>query len=141
MAAPSFLQVLKAEVARMQTLHPERLGEPPSPGAHPARPGSLPCVSTIRPPALCSPAMRRPCTVSTACAPARPDSTARAKHLQWKRTQHIAGKVEAPPVPPPEAPTAPLPEAPASVNVRLQVAGRDVQWTLRDADEERLARA
>jgi hypothetical protein len=35
--------------------------------------------------------------------------------------------------------TSPLPEAPASVNVRLQVAGREVQWTLRDTDEARLA--
>jgi len=34
---------------------------------------------------------------------------------------------------------AALPEAPASVNVRLTVAGRDVQWTLRDSDETRLA--
>jgi hypothetical protein len=33
----------------------------------------------------------------------------------------------------------PLPEAPASVNVRVQVAGREVQWTLRDTDEARLA--
>jgi len=32
-----------------------------------------------------------------------------------------------------------LPEAPASVNVRLQIAGREVQWTLRDSDETRLA--
>ncbi len=38
----------------------------------------------------------------------------------------------------PDAPTAPLPEAPASVNVRLEVAGREVQLTLRDADEGRL---
>ena len=35
--------------------------------------------------------------------------------------------------------TSTLPEAPASVNVRLQVAGREVQWTLRDTDEARLA--
>jgi hypothetical protein len=34
---------------------------------------------------------------------------------------------------------APLPEAPASVNVRLTIGGREVQWTLRDADEARLA--
>jgi len=34
---------------------------------------------------------------------------------------------------------APLPEAPASVNVRLTIAGREVQWTLRDTDEGRLA--
>ena len=33
----------------------------------------------------------------------------------------------------------PLPEAPASVNVRLTIAGREVQWTLRDTDEGRLA--
>jgi hypothetical protein len=36
-------------------------------------------------------------------------------------------------------PPAPLPEAPASVNVRLVVGGREVQWTLRDTDETRLA--
>ncbi len=38
----------------------------------------------------------------------------------------------------PDAPTAPLPEAPASVNVRPEVAGREVQLTLRDSDEGRL---
>jgi hypothetical protein len=32
-----------------------------------------------------------------------------------------------------------LPEAPASVNVRVQIGGREVQWTLRDTDEKRLA--
>lgn len=32
-----------------------------------------------------------------------------------------------------------LPEAPASVNVRLSIGGADVQWTLRDQDEHRLA--
>lgn len=39
---------------------------------------------------------------------------------------------EAPPPPPP------LPEAPASINVRLQIDGRDCQLTLRDSDEARL---
>jgi hypothetical protein len=38
----------------------------------------------------------------------------------------------------PAPPAAALPEAPASVNVRLQIAGRDVQLTLRDTDETRL---
>ena len=33
----------------------------------------------------------------------------------------------------------PLPEAPASVNVRVTIGGREVQWTLRDTDESRLA--
>ena len=32
-----------------------------------------------------------------------------------------------------------LPEAPASVNVRVTIGGREVQWTLRDSDEGRLA--
>jgi hypothetical protein len=33
----------------------------------------------------------------------------------------------------------PLPEARASCNVRLMIEGREVQWTLRDDDEGRLA--
>jgi hypothetical protein len=47
----------------------------------------------------------------------------------------------APPEPPVEPEPTPraLPEAPASVNVRLVLAGREVQWTLRDHDEARLA--
>jgi hypothetical protein len=44
-----------------------------------------------------------------------------------------------PEVPAPALPAVPLPEAPASVNVRVQVGGREVQWTLRDQDEVRLA--
>jgi hypothetical protein len=38
----------------------------------------------------------------------------------------------------PDAPMAPLPEAPASVNVHLELAGRQVQLTLRDSDEGHL---
>jgi hypothetical protein len=45
---------------------------------------------------------------------------------------------QSPPVETEPAP-APLPEAPASVNVRVQIDGREVQWTLRDRDEARLA--
>jgi hypothetical protein len=40
--------------------------------------------------------------------------------------------------PMPAQPAAPLPEAPASVNVHLELAGRQVQLTLRDSDEGRL---
>ena len=36
-------------------------------------------------------------------------------------------------------PAPALPEAPASVNVRVTIHGREVQWTLRDTDEARLA--
>ena len=42
------------------------------------------------------------------------------------------------PGPAPDIPVAPLPEAPASVNVHLELAGRQVQLTLRDLDEMRL---
>src|SRR5882724_13188801 len=35
-------------------------------------------------------------------------------------------------------PASPLPEAPASVNVHIELAGRQVQLTLRDSDEGRL---
>jgi hypothetical protein len=38
----------------------------------------------------------------------------------------------------PPAPAAPLPEAPASCNVYVTLAGRQVQVTLRDSDEQRL---
>jgi hypothetical protein len=38
----------------------------------------------------------------------------------------------------PDAPRAPLPEAPASCNVYVTLAGRKVQVTLRDSDEQRM---
>jgi hypothetical protein len=38
----------------------------------------------------------------------------------------------------PAVPNTPLPEAPASVNVHVELAGRQVQLTLRDSDEGRL---
>jgi len=38
----------------------------------------------------------------------------------------------------PATPATPLPEAPASINVHLDLAGRQVQLTLRDSDEGRL---
>jgi hypothetical protein len=38
----------------------------------------------------------------------------------------------------PVVPSSPLPEAPASVNVRLELGGREVQLTLRDSHENRL---
>src|SRR5712691_9539805 len=65
--------------------------------------------------------------------------------VQRKLAQHANGASNGQAVPPsqptpaqPEAPTTPLPEAPASVNVHLELAGRQVQLTLRDADEGRL---
>jgi hypothetical protein len=63
------------------------------------------------------------------------------KHMQaWKLYQYIARKVEVQTASPPGEPE-PLPalgEAPASANVRVTIAGREVQVTLRDTSEERL---
>jgi hypothetical protein len=65
-----------------------------------------------------------------------------AAALDRRVREHGAAHDEIPeepaPVPVPK-PTEPLYEAPASVNVRLQIGGREVQWTLRDTSEERLA--
>ena len=78
----------------------------------------------------------------------------RQLHLHGRRARP-AGPVQAPPgrrpVPPRQraarrvharrgdAVAPALPEAPASVNVRLCIGGAEVQWTLRDVDEDRLA--
>jgi hypothetical protein len=53
-----------------------------------------------------------------------------------KRLQQVLA-AEAPQALPQSTPveTGPLPEAPASVNVRVLVAGHEVQWTLRGTDE------
>jgi hypothetical protein len=56
-----------------------------------------------------------------------------AAGLHKRLTQVLAS--EAPPAEPLEAPRGSLPEAPASVNVRVLVAGHEVQWTLRGTDE------
>jgi hypothetical protein len=69
----------------------------------------------------------------------------------WRLYQYVQRKVEAqtaPELPHPQGEDAqicasssappPLPEAPASANVRVQIAGREVQITLRDTDEARL---
>jgi hypothetical protein len=60
------------------------------------------------------------------------------------QTAQTAQEPTSPPQTPPvdtsvvaDTPTA-LPEAPASANVRVTIAGREVQVTLRDTDEERL---
>jgi len=81
------------------------------------------------------------CTHRTAAAiHKRAMTLAKQKLAQLDGTS--TGQAEAPsqPEPPaqPPAPTAPLPEAPASVNVHVELAGRQVQLTMRDSDEERL---
>jgi hypothetical protein len=72
-------------------------------------------------------------------------ATALAKHKLAQLDSVSTGHTEAPSQPAPAQPqaspatsTPPLPEAPASVNVHLELAGRQVQLTLRDSDEGRV---
>jgi hypothetical protein len=64
------------------------------------------------------------------------------KHRLAKAIYRRASEVQQEPQPQPSAvlndAPAPLPEAPASVNVHLELAGRQIQLTLRDSDESRL---
>jgi len=65
--------------------------------------------------------------------------------VQQKQAAVTTGQAEPPSQPAPAhqptapaAPNAPLPEAPASCNVYVTLAGRQVQVTLRDSDEQRM---
>lgn len=70
-------------------------------------------------------------------------ATARLVQLDHATNGNGHLPVDQPPMPPtPDvpapAPALPLPEAPASCNVYVTLAGRKVQGTLRDSDEQRL---
>jgi hypothetical protein len=64
----------------------------------------------------------------------------RAQELTRAKLADTHGQAESPAQPQasPAVPTSPLPEAPASINVHLELSGRQVQLTLRDSDEGRL---
>ena len=102
MAAPSFLQVLKAEVARMQTLHPERLGELARAQALILHGQVLPSVDDPATGSVLSSDAQTVYSVNGVCSCQAGQHGKGCKHLQaWKLCQYIAGKVEAPPVPRP----------------------------------------
>jgi len=65
-------------------------------------------------------------------------SAAIARRAQVLVTAQLAAATTAQAEPPSQPTPAPLPEAPASVNVHLELGGRQVQLTLRDRDEGRL---
>jgi hypothetical protein len=64
----------------------------------------------------------------------------RAQELITAKLADTNGQAEPPaqPLASPAVPNTLLPEAPASVNVHLELAGRQVQLTLRDSDEGRV---
>ena len=121
----------------MQTLHPERLGELARAHALILHGQVLPSADDPQTGQVLSSDAQTVYSVNGVCSCPAGQHGKGCKHLQaWKLYQYIAGKVEAPPVPP--APAVPLPEAPASVNCHIAIEGRQVQLTLRDSDESRL---
>ena len=135
----SFVAMLKQEVGRMQIMHPEREGEL-------ARAHALITLGMVLPSAddpatgqVLSSDMQRTYSVNGTCSCQAGDHGKPCKHLHaWRLYRYIEKKLEGQATPVEPAPSAPLPEAPCSVNVRINIDGRDCQLTLRDTDEARL---
>ena len=156
MSTPSFLDMLRTEVARMQVTHPEREGEL-------ARAHALILHGMVVPspedPAIgqvLSSDGQKVYHVNGVCDCDGGQHGRACKHVHgWRLYQYVQRKLDAQapqvaqeptsaPQTPGEtsntsdAPTA-LPEAPASATVRLTIAGHpDVLFTLRDSDETKL---
>jgi hypothetical protein len=148
--APPFLDALRAETSALQTAHPilrcgldKAFALVASGAVFPEDDGTSAMVQSQSDPTQYHP-VNGACDCKAAQYHEAPCAHRLAFRLYQKVCDRLAAEEERYTVDletpaPPEAPAAPLPEAPASVNVRLVVAGRDVQWTLRDTDEERLA--
>jgi hypothetical protein len=105
MAAPTFLQVLTAEVARMQAAHPEREGELARAHALILHGMVLPSADDPATGSVLSSDNARRYSVNGSCTCQAGQHGKGCKHLQaWKLYQYIARKVEA--QEPQEAPSA-----------------------------------
>jgi hypothetical protein len=142
MAAPTFLDILRSEVARMQAAHPEREGELARARALILHGQVLPSADDPATGQVLSSDGATRYTVNGTCNCSAGQHGKPCKHLQsWRLYQYIARKVEAHTAPEAfafESKNSPLYEAPASANVHVTIAGRDVLVTLRDRDEGRL---
>jgi SWIM zinc finger len=150
MTALTFTQALQADVASLQATHPILAGALDKAfalvaGGHvfPLEDGRSAHVRSQSNPAR-SHLVNGTCDCKATQYHAAPCAHRLALRLYQRTVEQLAGSLEeerweptwtseAQPTPPS------LPEAPASVNVRLQINGREVQWTLRDTDEARLA--
>ncbi len=147
---PTFLEAVRAETSALQTAHPilrcgldKAFALVASGAVFPEDDGTSAMVQSQSDPTQYHP-VNGACDCKAAQYHEAPCAHRLAFRLYQKVCDRLAAEEERYTVDletpaPPEAPAAPLPEAPASVNVRLVVVGRDVQWTLRDTDEERLA--
>ena len=138
MAAPTLLQTLRAEVARMQSLHPEREGELARAnalivnGMVTASPGDPETGQVL------SSDLMKTYNVNGSCSCQAGQHGKDCKHQHaWKLYQFIAKKVAGHTTP--EVirvdRITPLPEARASLNFRAMVGNFEVQVTLRDETE------
>ena len=137
MAALTFLQMLQSEVARMQTAHPERLGELARAHALIRHGQVLPSAEDPQTGQVLSSDGQKTYTVNGVCDCQAGQHGKPCKHLQsWRLYQYIARKVEA--LPAPGALTSgestPLPEAPVSITLKASVHGFETLVTLRGAD-------
>jgi hypothetical protein len=148
MAALTFLDTLRIEVARMQAAKPEKLGEIARANALILNGQVVPCAEDPQTALVLSSDGKTQYHVNSHCDCEAGQHGRACKHMSgWKLYQHIAKKVEAQGQPeqpyPPTVEPQPLYEAPASVNLKVLVHGHEVQWTLRGHDKaqvfERLA--
>lgn len=152
MAALTFIQVLKAEVARMQVAHPEREGELARAHALILHGMVLPSDDDPTTGTVLSSDGEKRYTVNGSCDCQAGQYGKGCKHMQaWKLYQYIANKlarqvaalahVEADITTPAQEATdvlqpSTLPEAPASANCHIMIEGRQVQLTLRGTSED-----
>jgi len=135
MAAPTFLDILRSEVARMQALHPDREGEL-------ARAHALILHGLVVPspddPAIgqvLSSDAQTVYRVNGTCDCSAGQHGKGCKHLQaWKLYQYVAGKVEAQPTPAVLTKCEDFTEAPVSITLKATYAGQDIMVTLRGQD-------
>ena len=151
MTTPTFLDALQAEVATLQQAHPILTGALDKAFTLVADGAVFPLEDgrTAHVRSQSNPALAHLVNGTCDCPATKYHEAPCAHRLAFRLYQRLAERltidldeerwepVDAPQSPPVE--TQPLPEAPASVNVRLTIAGREVQWTLRDHDEGRLA--
>jgi hypothetical protein len=140
MTPSTFLQTLKAEVARMQTLHPERAGDLARAHALILHGQVLPSADDPATGHVLSSDGEQRYTVNGSCDCQAGEHGKACKHMHaWKLYRYIQGKVEAQ-APPDQlrqfvaVETPPLPEAPVSITLKASFDGQEVLVTLRGHD-------
>jgi hypothetical protein len=155
MSTPSFLDTLRLEVAKFQATHPEREAELARAHALILHGMVVPSPADPETGQVLSSNGQKVYHVNGVCDCDAGQHGRGCKHVHgWRLYQYVQRKLDAQTPQMAQEPTsasqttgdtsaavdAPtaLPEAPASANVRVTIAGRECQITLRDADEGRL---